>query len=60
MCAFQTYLYYRFDTATEEGFKYAEHHDAKSEFLKMHGFLQIGSHSYTHHQVTSATAIFEY
>ena len=26
----QTYLYYRLDTATEEGFRYAEHHDAKS------------------------------
>ena len=27
------YLYYRLDTATEEGFRHAEHHDAKQSFI---------------------------
>ena len=35
------YLYYILDTATEEGFRYAEHHDAKIQVFKNVGLFRV-------------------
>ena len=32
-------MYYRFDTTTEEGFRYAEHHDAKTQSFQKCGIV---------------------